>query len=284
MFKIPPIPSLKLRANERSGHELLREWYSNTASGRRVKQQIRNDIALILDEWFGYHMLVIGVDAGWDVAEMTRVQHLCHIVSDQTAKAHLPTTQHRNSVVISTDEALSIETESVDVVVLMNALELSQQPHEVLREAHRVLTPHGHLLVVGSNPNSLRGFWGRLHSMVGTRRRLPLGISATKLSDWLKLLHFSVSPIRHKLTLPLGGTGRIGRWLARIDNWLSEHNIPPGSSYVVYANKMVLGHISTQRTERVKARLMGLPVAKPVVGARGSAASRNENTPLRPVE
>lgn len=185
---------------------------------------------------------------------------------------------------IAEDEALPIESESVDVVVLINALELSEQPHQVLREAHRVLTPHGHLLVVGSNPNSLSGLWRRVAALTRARRQLARGIATTQLNDWLELLHFSVAPVRHKLLLPFAGAGRMGRWLSRVDNWLAEHNIPPGSSYVVYANKMVVGHISTQRTERVRARLMGLPVSKPIVGARGSTATRNDNTPLRPVD
>lgn len=265
-------------------HACLRDWYRNSVSGQRLKRQIRDDIAVILDEWFGYHMLVIGVDAGLDIATMTRVQHLCSMISADPCEANPGATHQRQTQVITRDEALPIETESVDVVVLLNALELSAQPHEVLREAHRVLTPHGHLLVVGSNPNSLRGLWGRVRTMVASRGPMPLGLSATKLGDWLKLLHFSVAPIRHKLVFPFGGRGPIGRWFEGIDNWLAEHNIPPGSSYVVYANKMVVGHISTQRTERVKARLMGLPVAKPVVGTRGSVTSRSETAPLRPVE
>lgn len=262
----------------------MRSWYRDSASGQRLKQQVRDDIAVILDEWFGYHMLVIGVDAGLDIAAMTRVQHLCAMVSADSCEANPEAMPQRQTYVVTRDEALPIETESVDVVVLLNALELSTQPHEVLREAHRVLTPHGHLLIVGSNPNSLRGLWVRLCALIGSGSPLPTGISANKLGDWLKLLHFSVAPIRHKLVFPFGGRGPIGRWFEGIDNWLAEHNIPPGSSYVVYANKMVLGHISTQRTERVKARLMGLPVAKPLVGTRGSVTSRSETAPLRPVE
>lgn len=272
------------RRSRLSEHAGLRSWYRDSALGQRLRRQVHDDIAVILDEWFGYHMLVIGVDAGLDIAAMTRVQHLCSMVSADAHEAKPEAKLQRHTAVVTRDEALPIETESVDVVVLLNALELSAQPHEVLREAHRVLTPHGHLLVVGSNPNSLRGLWVRLCALTASGSPLPTGISATKLGDWLQLLHFSVTPIRHKLVLPFGGRGPIGRWFAGIDNWLAEHNIPPGSSYVVYANKMVVGHISAQRTERVKARLMGLPVAKPVVGTRGSVTSRSETAPLRPVE
>jgi len=272
------------RSNRQTGHAHLREWYHGSASGQRLQAQICDDIALILDEWFGYHILVIGVDAGLNISAMTRVQHLCSMISGDARGANPQGGQQRSTQVIARDEALPIETESVDVVVMVNALELSEQPHEVLREAHRVLTPHGHLLVVGSNPHSLRGLWSRLLTFSRSGLSVPAGISITKLGDWLKLLHFSVAPIRHKSVLPFGGTGRVGQWLARVDDWLADHNIPPGSAYVVYANKMVVGHISAQRSERVKARLMGLPVAKPVVGARGSAHPRNEKTPLRPVE
>ena len=117
--------------------------------------------------------------------------------------------------------------------------------------------------------------------MGGKKRR---SLSPAKLHDWLKLLHFSTAPLRHKLILPLAGRGRLGRMIALWDNWLTEHNIPLGSAYIMYANKMVAGHINPVRTERIKARLMGLPVTKPVIGARKSTARHHRAAHLRPVD
>lgn len=268
----------------------LEEWYRNTGAGRRLREQISTDMGVILDEWFGYHMLVVGADPDIDVSSMTRVQTITRIspeVSHPSPKemGDQPAAKSRGEVtLVALDEELPVATESVDVVVLINALELSENPRQLLREAHRVLTPHGHLLVVGSNQFSPLGLWRRLRSLMPNRKRTAtVGPSARKLDDWLTLLDFFVAPVRHKLVLPLGGGGRMGQWFARLDHWLVDHNIPPGSSFVMFANKTVRGHIQGVQTSRTRARLMGLPVAKPVVGARGSA-SRSSRNHLRPVD
>lgn len=269
----------KPHTNRKPPRALLESWYQSSASGGRLRAQASEDMSLILDEWFGYHILVVGVDAGFDIKSMTRVQHLSTI---------LPATSQAvkdKSSILACDEQLPIATESVDVVVLLNALELSEEPHRVLREVHRILTPHGHLLLVSSNPLSLRGVWNALTGLFRSKRGpANNGLSVSKLHDWLTLLNFSVAPVRHKLWLPFSASGRLGGVIERLDNWLAEHNIPPGSAYVMFANKMVQGHINGIKSERVKARLMGLPVAKPVVGARGSTAPRSRGDHLRPVD
>ncbi len=262
---------------------VLERWYRTSGIGRRLREQIADDMRVILDEWFGYHMVIVGADADIPVGEMTRVQHITNIVPSSVASGHGGTD------VIALDEELPLATESVDVVVLVNALELSPAPHQLLREVQRILVPHGHLLVVGSNAVSVRGVWrGLTRFFRGSAAVAPMGPSVSKLEDWLNLLDFAVATPRHKLVLPFSGTGRFGRWLGRVDQWLVEHNIPLGASYVVYANKTVRGHIQPRVVERSRARLMGLPVAKPVVGARESVRRESRRSGprdhLRPVD
>jgi len=256
--ELPSAPMLVART-------LLEGWYRHSRLGARLRSQVAADMRLILDEWFGYHMLVVGADADIPVTDMTRVQHVTRIVPTLEPKGQVG----RNLVAL--DHELPVATESVDVVVLVNALELSEMPHQLLREVHRVLTPHGHLLVVGSNKFSLRGLWhGALRLFRGAERIPKWGPSASQLEDWLTLLDFAVAPVRHKLVLPFSSRGRFGSWLQRVDSALVEHNIPLGSAYVVYGNKMVRGHIQPRTLERSRARLMGLPVVRPVAGARES--------------
>jgi SAM-dependent methyltransferase len=54
-------------------------------------------------------------------------------------------------------EQLPIASQSLDLVALPHLLEFSAHPHQVLREAERVLRPEGRLLIAGFNPLSL---WG----------------------------------------------------------------------------------------------------------------------------
>lgn len=249
---------------EQATRRQLNEWYRTRPAGRRLRRQVVDDMQVILDDWFGYHMLVIGADPGIDMSSLTRVRHITHIVPQgETGLQGVPR-------IIAADDELPVDTEAIDVVVVLHGLELTERPHQLLREVHRVLTPHGHLLIVGSNPYSLRGLWRGLTTLLKGRQSRLERPAPGKLVDWLSLLNFSVAPVRHKLVCPFSASGRPGQWLEQLDSWLVEHNIPPGSAFLVHANKTVQGHISTRQTARTRARLTGLRVAKPVVGARGS--------------
>ena len=66
---------------------------------------------------------------------------------------------------------LPLASQSLDLVVLPHALESHRDPHQVLREAERVLMPEGQLVISGFNPLSL---WGlRQHVRAARRRRRP---------------------------------------------------------------------------------------------------------------
>ena len=54
-------------------------------------------------------------------------------------------------------EQLPFDSRSVDIMLLPHTLEFSDDPHQVLREVSRVLTPEGHAVILGFNPFSL---WG----------------------------------------------------------------------------------------------------------------------------
>lgn len=77
---------------------------------------------------------------------------------------------------------------SIDVVILIHQLEFCERPHQVIREAARVVAPEGHLLVLGFNPYSL---WG-LRRIFPLRRGNPPWsgryFSAGRINDWMLLL------------------------------------------------------------------------------------------------
>jgi SAM-dependent methyltransferase len=82
---------------------------------------------------------------------------------------------------------------SVDLVVMPHVLEFNDHPHQILREAERVLMPEGSLVITGFNPRSL---WGVRR--LGTRRPRPTPwngqfIALPRLKDWLALLGFEVA-------------------------------------------------------------------------------------------
>jgi len=99
-------------------------------------------------------------------------------------------------------DALPFPNQSLDLVVLPHALELSRDPHLTLREVERVLVPEGRVMILGFNPASMWGLrqrLGRARAAVGLGGRSALFLPRAgeflgywRLRDWLRLLSFEV--------------------------------------------------------------------------------------------
>lgn len=88
----------------------------------------------------------------------------------------------------ATPAHLPFASASVDLLLLPHTLDFSPDPHQVLREAERVLIPEGHLLLSGFNPYSLWGAWRALQGRQGEPWRSNF-IGLPRLKDWLSLLN-----------------------------------------------------------------------------------------------
>ncbi|MDP3122983.1 MAG: methyltransferase domain-containing protein, partial [Thiobacillus sp.] len=85
---------------------------------------------------------------------------------------------------------LPFESQSLDLLLLPHVLEFSSNPHQVLREAERVLRPEGRLVLAGFNPRSL---WGLARVMQGGERGYPWNgnfLNISRVKDWMALLGF----------------------------------------------------------------------------------------------
>ena len=88
---------------------------------------------------------------------------------------------------------LPIQSNSMDLVILPHVLEFNTNPHQILREVHRILIPEGHIVISGFNPLSL---WGAYRYLKSIRREFPWDgnfIALSRLKDWLKLLDFEMT-------------------------------------------------------------------------------------------
>ena len=89
---------------------------------------------------------------------------------------------------------LPLASQSVDLVVLPHVLEFHAHPHEVLREAERVLMPEGQVVISGFNTISL---W-RLRQITPfmDKSTCPWDarfIGLLRLRDWLRVLGFELN-------------------------------------------------------------------------------------------
>ncbi len=109
--------------------------------------------------------------------------------------------RRQGAALVSEPAALALQSDSVDVMLLPHTLEFAPDPHEVLREAARVLAGEGELVVLGFEPLgtwSLRSAFTRGGCPPGILRTIP----ATRLADWLKLVGFEVGPPARYLYAP----------------------------------------------------------------------------------
>ncbi len=167
----------------------LTHWF-NTPLGQFVKQAETTLLTAHLQNLFGYHLLLIGAgNTQW--LEFSRIPHRLFVPVDKG----LPLDSHhqQSGSLIQADAAyLPIATDSVDTVILQHALDFSDDPHQVLREAERVLMPGGRILVCGFNARSL---WGLSRVLHFKQAHVPWNgkfQSTSRLKDWLCLLGFEM--------------------------------------------------------------------------------------------
>lgn len=236
----------------------LESWYA-TPRGSYALDRTRDVMGPILDMAFGYHLLQIGVSREPALFSESRIHHCLHMSPEEGSAVNL----------VSEMDELPVATDGVDVVIAHHALEFADNPHQSLREMHRVLAPHGHLLIVGFNPYSPQGvgnaFRGRLNRPLW---RAQTALGYRRVVDWLHLLGCEVESTNHLCSLPPSGGGRVNQWMQRADSFAQRHNWPIGSLYIVHAIKQV-GGISRPVLQRQKTRrrLIGLvsdPAAAPV--------------------
>ena len=158
----------------------LRHWYQRPL-GRLLAEAELEALQVELPTLFGYHLMVI--DPPWEHCRLddSRIPH-------QVIQSVEPLTHEQAGLGGSTDD-WPIMSDSVDAIVLPHTLELSDDPHQVLREADRSLIPDGHLVILGFNPRSL---WG-VRRVLTPGRRMPWDahfISMNRIKDWLALLGF----------------------------------------------------------------------------------------------
>ncbi len=86
---------------------------------------------------------------------------------------------------------LPIASNSADLVLLPHVLEFAEHPHQILREAARVLMPEAHVVISGFNPFSLWGWRRAVHRGAHFPWRGRF-ITLMRVKDWLALLGFEV--------------------------------------------------------------------------------------------
>lgn len=213
--------------------QALDGWYASPV-GREMLDAEHARLGEVLGNLFGYHLLQLGSPVQRAFLDHSRVSRriLMDICGGHCGGAG-------KGLFRGEAPALPVRGDSLDVVLLPHVLEFTPFPHEVLREVERTLVPEGHVVILGFNPVSPWQFW---RWALGWRGRLPWCgrfYSAARVRDWLALLGFEVTVLRHYFwRLPVQHSGILHR-LAILDRLGRRFWPILGAGYVLVARKRV---------------------------------------------
>jgi SAM-dependent methyltransferase len=234
---------------EAARDSLAADWFEGPL-GARVLREEAALAPLALDDVFGFELLQVGAwGPGRHLLEGARTQHTT-LVAPETGPG---------VTLCAPLDSLPLRSDSIDAIFLPHTLELMEDPYAVLREAERVLTAEGCLMICGFNPFSGWGvrrafahYFGRPVFPPQTRRLL----SERRLRDWVALLGFDVDSVYGYMGL-LPTKGRVQRTLDP-----KPRAALTSGAYLLKARKRVTTMTLVRPRRRVRQRVL-VPAVEP---------------------
>lgn len=252
-------------ANETASHSVrqrLMDWFARAPGAELFEMEIRA-LNRVLPGLFGYHLVQLGNTLQQSVFSASRISHRVLVQLQDDARLEVVAPQ-----LVSSDESLPFQSDSVDVMLLPHVLEYAENPHKVLREVERVLIGDGHLILLGFNPWSLFGLW-RL--CLVWREEPPwcghfYGLARVK--DWLSLLDFEIVRVQRFFYRP---PLRSKTWMRRFSfqEKLGKYCWPYlGGVYLIVAKKRVIPLTPIRLRWHSKRRMIASGVTEPSARSR----------------
>ena len=145
--------------------DALRRWFA-VSPGRFLVAQELARVERLLPGLFGYYLVQVG-DMGPLMNSLKLSPIRTHVLVDSFSLGDSPVVQ-----ILAEPPSLPLATDTIDAVLLPHTLDFSPDPHQVLREAERILIPEGRVIILGFNPWSLWGAW-RIVRRFRTRAGVP---------------------------------------------------------------------------------------------------------------
>lgn len=225
-------------------------WYESL-SGQSSLDTLDDLCTDILSETFGYYAIEVGMLSGsHDLLQCSRITAGFSITKNECQ-------QCKNTSVISKTEDLPIATDNVDLVVASHVLELSQNPHQVLREIDRVLVPEGHCLLIGFNPYGLLQLRRNLASRISRKKNHLKMRSVPRVRDWFSLLGFEVLDVHYMGVRPPVKNKKMFEALSWLENFGEFAGPILANMYVIHVKKQVVAMRPHKKVWRAPAVLSG---------------------------
>ena len=204
--------------------EQQNNWLSTTL-GQYLLSREQDMFDKKVGDIFGFNAVQLGL-LQMDTLKNSRIPHLMHV-------------GNRAGEVLCESDYLPFAESCIDLICLPHVLEFSENPHQTLREAERVLVPEGHLILTGFNPISA---WGLKYALTQQDDYPWNGqfFTLSRIKDWLALLGLEfISGEMHCYEPPINNQ----KWLNRFafmdklgDQWWPMM----GGVYFIVAKKRVV--------------------------------------------
>jgi SAM-dependent methyltransferase len=242
-----------------SRHESFERWFQ-TPLGRALLADQRRFVDSELQRLTGARQLQVGMSHRLPLATGTDFSQ--KFMTTPRWSHQIP-----EGVAICDADELAFPGDSMDLVLLHHTADFSPYPHQVIREAARVLRGEGTMALIGFNPLSL---WG-LRRLVSRSNEGPWGgrfLLRGRMEDWLHLLGFNVeASVTRFFRTPLQRSCR--KSVSRIDNRLSGNRfLPVGAYYCILAKKRVHARLPKRPVWR-QSKVITLPGTGTVGISRG---------------
>jgi SAM-dependent methyltransferase len=239
---MPPMTDEQERVT--SSFQDMSEWLKSPLGSTLLKAE-KNTLEGMINRRFGYHLL-----------QMSCADIVIHEDSPIGHKICLTPTEHSTmSALVAKANTLPLASESIDMVLLHHVLDFSSDPHQLLREANRVLIAGGDLLIVGFNPFST---WGIRHKIGRRKQKSPWQASlltSFRLCDWLKLLDFQIDQVHYGMYVMPINQLKLIKYSSLLGKFAQRLNWPTGAFYIISARK--------QRTPLMPIREPWKAIARP---------------------
>ncbi len=232
----------------------IQEWF-NTELGQELLAAQKRAINRLLPNLFGYYLIEIAVNTDMALSSESLISH--KIIVSSKYKLGLT-----DKAILCEPTELPFAENSVDVVLLHHSLDFTDNPHQVLREANRVLRPGGYLIIVGFNPAS---WWGvRRYCRRGVKAAWQRGqfISQGRLVDWMSLLGLTQLRCLTDYYLPPFASIKWRRRFAKIQAY-GRRSMPKNGAFSVTLARKDIEGISPVKRLLFPRKFYTLPVRKP---------------------
>lgn len=243
---------------------ILEDWLTSSILGKELVEHEQEILDTETDCLFGYHYLQMSVAPNLQLYKKSTINH-------KFSLSPLEIHQDGQTTVSGLTDftSLPLPDDSMDVVLLHHVLEFSQNPHQLLKEATRVVIPKGHIVIVGFNRWSAFGLWRLIGRRVGNIPHwASYSIGIGRMLDWLQLLDFNPTTISYGFYRPPFKNPKLLKRLAPLEKLGKKLGWPLGGFYCVVARKDVVPLTPIRpawlRTKRI---VVPLNIAKPAAKA-----------------